>query len=57
MHNKETDAWLCIRGRVYNVTAYLPFHPGGPEQLMRGAGKDATSLFEEVSGKILLYII
>lgn len=52
MHNKETDAWLCIRGRVYNVTAYLPFHPGGPEQLMRGTGKDATSLFEEVSGKM-----
>ncbi|RZC34889.1 cytochrome b5 reductase 4 [Asbolus verrucosus] len=48
LHNKETDAWLCIRGRVYNVTAYLPFHPGGPEQLMRGAGKDATALFEEV---------
>ncbi|XP_064213305.1 cytochrome b5 reductase 4 isoform X2 [Tribolium castaneum] len=48
LHNKETDAWLCIRGRVYNVTAYLPFHPGGPEQLMKGAGKDATRLFEEV---------
>ncbi|XP_063916616.1 cytochrome b5 reductase 4 isoform X2 [Zophobas morio] len=48
LHNKETDAWLCIRGRVYNVTAYLPFHPGGPEQLMRGAGRDATALFEEV---------
>jgi cytochrome-b5 reductase len=48
LHNKEDDAWLCIRGRVYNVSAYLPFHPGGPEQLMRGAGKDATSLFEEV---------
>ncbi|XP_044272364.1 cytochrome b5 reductase 4-like isoform X2 [Tribolium madens] len=48
LHNKESDAWLCIRGRVYNVTAYLPFHPGGPEQLMKGAGKDATRLFEDV---------
>lgn len=48
LHNKESDAWLCIRGRVYNVTAYLPFHPGGPDQLMKGAGKDATKLFEEV---------
>ncbi|KAL3273271.1 hypothetical protein HHI36_014725 [Cryptolaemus montrouzieri] len=47
-HNKLSDAWLSIRGRVFNITAYLPFHPGGPEELMRGAGKDATSLFEEV---------
>jgi hypothetical protein len=23
------DAWLAIRGRVYNITHYLPYHPGG----------------------------
>lgn len=23
------DAWLAIRGRVYNITYYLPYHPGG----------------------------
>ncbi|XP_060521615.1 cytochrome b5 reductase 4-like [Cylas formicarius] len=47
-HNKKNDAWLAIRGRVYNVTAYLPFHPGGEEELMRGAGIDATHIFNEV---------
>lgn len=46
-HNKPDDCWMCIRGKVYNVTRYLDFHPGGAEQLMRGAGKDATSLFDE----------
>lgn len=25
----------------------MEYHPGGAEQLMRGAGKDATSLFDE----------
>ena len=28
-HNKQSDAWLAIRGKVYNVTAYMDFHPGG----------------------------
>jgi cytochrome b involved in lipid metabolism len=28
-HNKIDDAWLAIRGKVYNVTHYFSFHPGG----------------------------
>ncbi|KAF5291583.1 hypothetical protein FQR65_LT01896 [Abscondita terminalis] len=48
LHNKPTDAWLAIRGKVYNVSHYLPFHPGGVEELMRGVGTDATTLFDEV---------
>ncbi|GLV34496.1 uncharacterized protein CBL_09744 [Carabus blaptoides fortunei] len=47
-HGDVSDAWIAIRGKVYNVTAYLPFHPGGPDELMRGAGKDATALFNEI---------
>lgn len=48
-HNKREDAWIAIRGNVYNVTEYLAFHPGGVEELMRGVGlPDATALFDEV---------
>ncbi|XP_013148115.1 PREDICTED: cytochrome b5 reductase 4-like isoform X2 [Papilio polytes] len=47
-HNTKNDAWLAIRGRVYNITQYLPFHPGGAEELMRGAGRDATELFDKI---------
>ena len=36
-------------GKVYNITPYLEFHPGGVSELMRGAGKDSTDLFDEVS--------
>jgi len=35
-------------GRVYNVTEYMEYHPGGWDELIRGAGKDATDLFNEV---------
>lgn len=47
-HNKRTDAWLAIRGTVYNVTQYMDFHPGGVDELVRGIGTDATKLFSEV---------
>lgn len=47
-HNKQNDAWMAIRGKVYNVTRYMDFHPGGVDELMRGVGKDATKLFDEV---------
>ncbi|XP_063243398.1 cytochrome b5 reductase 4 isoform X1 [Bacillus rossius redtenbacheri] len=47
-HNKRSDAWLAIRGRVYNVTRYMDFHPGGAEELMKGVGRDATQLFNQV---------
>ncbi|XP_063954853.1 cytochrome b5 reductase 4-like isoform X2 [Lytechinus pictus] len=47
-HNKIDDGWLAIRGKVYNVTPYMEYHPGGAEELERGLGKDATDLFNEV---------
>ena len=36
-------------GSVYNVTHYMEYHPGGEEELMKGAGKDATDLFDQVN--------
>ena len=43
--------WLSVSpptGRVYNVSPYMDFHPGGVDELMRGAGKDGTDLFDDV---------
>uniref|UniRef100_A0A9J8AFS7 Cytochrome b5 reductase 4 n=1 Tax=Cyprinus carpio carpio TaxID=630221 RepID=A0A9J8AFS7_CYPCA len=47
-HNTRNDCWTCIRGMVYNVSAYMDFHPGGEEELMRAAGIDSTDLFDQV---------
>jgi len=44
-HNTRQDAWTAINGKVYNVTPYLAFHPGGEKELMRVAGRDGTKLF------------
>ncbi|XP_002987938.2 cytochrome b5 domain-containing protein RLF [Selaginella moellendorffii] len=46
-HRKQDDAWTVLRGRVYNITPYLNFHPGGLDMLMKAAGKDCTSLFNK----------
>lgn len=35
-------------GIVFNVTRYMDFHPGGIDELMKGVGKDATKLFDNV---------
>ncbi|KAN0062606.1 hypothetical protein ACQY0O_005139 [Thecaphora frezii] len=44
-HNQRHDAWSAFYGKVYNLTPYLRFHPGGEDDLMRVAGRDGTRLF------------
>ncbi|KAK8165297.1 heme/steroid binding protein-like protein [Phyllosticta citrichinensis] len=50
--NKQTGqvmpAWSAYQGKVYNITPYLPYHPGGEGELRRAAGKDGEKLFNEV---------
>ncbi|KAK3113541.1 hypothetical protein LTR53_009061 [Teratosphaeriaceae sp. CCFEE 6253] len=45
---KGKPAWSSWQGKVYNITPYLPFHPGGEAELMKAAGRDGASLFTEV---------
>jgi len=45
---KGRDAWTVYQGKVYNITPYVPFHPGGKGEILRGAGKDSVKLFMEV---------
>ncbi|KAJ7761927.1 cytochrome b5 [Mycena maculata] len=44
-HRSKDDAWSAFNGKVYNITPYLAFHPGGERELMRVAGRDGTQLF------------
>lgn len=49
---------MVLQGRVYNLTPYLAFHPGGVQVLMAAAGRDGTALFQRhhpwVNGHALL---
>ncbi|KAL1846399.1 hypothetical protein Daus18300_014268 [Diaporthe australafricana] len=45
---KGKDAWSVFSGKVYNISPYISFHPGGEAELLRGAGRDGTRMFGEV---------
>lgn len=33
--------------QVYNLTPFLHYHPGGVPEIMKGAGRDCTALFNK----------
>jgi L-lactate dehydrogenase (cytochrome) len=47
-HNNAQDCWMIVHGRAYDVTEFLPEHPGGMKVILKYAGKDATAEFEPV---------
>lgn len=46
-HKTKFDCWTALNGRVYNITQYLDYHPGGVPILMKAGGKDGTALFNK----------
>lgn len=47
-HTTKEDCWLIIENKVYDVTEYIPNHPGG-DKILNGCGKDATQMFSKHS--------
>lgn len=46
-HKIKADCWTCINGKVFNITPYIDFHPGGEKEIMKCAGSDGTFLFNK----------
>ncbi|KAG0742635.1 hypothetical protein G6F62_005507 [Rhizopus arrhizus] len=47
-HNSKDDIWVIIHGKVYDLTQFLPEHPGGQRIILKYAGKDATDAFDPI---------
>jgi cytochrome b involved in lipid metabolism len=45
-HNTIVDGWVVLRGKVYFLSPYLAYHPGGEKILKAVLGKDASKLFD-----------
>jgi len=45
-HNKQSDCWLLISGKVYDITSYFGKHPGGSGAMLATCGQDATNAYK-----------
>ncbi|PYI22243.1 hypothetical protein BO99DRAFT_378301 [Aspergillus violaceofuscus CBS 115571] len=53
-HSSRQSCWVAIHGSVYDVTDFIDEHPGGPQVILRCAGRDATADFDSVHDQSLL---
>ncbi len=58
-HNKSSDGWIVLTidniSCVFDVTKWIPEHPGGPDVLIKHLGIDATSNFEAIGHPEFVY--
>lgn len=49
-HGTRTSCWSAIGGSVYDLTSWIPSHPGGEQAILMICGKDGTSLYNGQHG-------
>ncbi|KAK2759970.1 Cytochrome b2, mitochondrial precursor [Arachnomyces sp. PD_36] len=47
-HNSKDSCWVIVHNKAYDVTEFLPEHPGGSKIILKYAGKDATEEFDPI---------
>ncbi|KAK3985689.1 FMN-dependent dehydrogenase-domain-containing protein [Cladorrhinum sp. PSN332] len=47
-HTSAESCWVVIHGNVYDVTDFLPSHPGGTRIILQLAGRDATAEYDPI---------
>ena len=53
-HCTSDNCWIVLHEKVYNITQFIQFHPGGRAVLLEFAGKDATAVFDSVHPKEII---
>lgn len=47
-HRSEDSCWVILYGNVYDVTKFVPEHPGGAKIILQLAGQDATEEYDPI---------
>lgn len=53
-HNTPDDLWIVVDNTIYDLTTFLPNHPGGQDILLKYAGRDATAAYNAVHSPALI---
>lgn len=48
-HREGTKTWIGVHGSVYDITEFLPIHPGGSLIVQASAGLDASKTFDDLA--------
>jgi cytochrome b involved in lipid metabolism len=54
---KQHKEWISVQGKVYNVSHYFDYHPGGSKILKGVGGTDATDKFSKLSNFDSSYLL
>ena len=49
-HHAPSNCWSIVSGKVYNLTPWIPRHPGGAGVIISTCGRDGTALFTSQHG-------
>ena len=49
-HSTKESCYTTIDGKVYDITSYIPHHPGGERDIMKICGRDGSSMFGRQHG-------
>lgn len=49
-HSTQDSCWAAINGSVYDLTTWIPRHPGGPQRIIGLCGKDGSAMFNQKHG-------
>lgn len=50
-HTEKDDVWICLNGKVLDVTKWVKYHPGGEMAIMTRAGTDVSSEWNTLHAK------
>ena len=49
-HNTNSDCWIIVSSKVYNISNYASSHPGGTRNITNYCGKESTNAFDTKGG-------
>ncbi|KAK2813119.1 hypothetical protein FQN50_000796 [Emmonsiellopsis sp. PD_5] len=47
-HNTANDCWIVVDNQVWDITEFIPEHPGGPSIILKYAGRDASKAYSDI---------